>query len=96
MRESAELVNANGVFLIRGFWDIHVRPVGKAAFQFFPIIRVQRRLGVPDKGWLWDEVIQLSILKRQTEDSGLLGPQIVPADHPSDGRRPMFADAHQQ
>ncbi|HXG64587.1 MAG TPA: amidohydrolase family protein [Blastocatellia bacterium] len=82
----ALVVDAAGMFLIPGLWDMHAHTSYK---QFLKLFIANGVTGVRDMGGTPEEFARLRQWRRQIADGTILGPRIVAAGIHVDGPKPL-------
>ncbi len=74
--EEANVIDAAGLFLIPGLWDLHTHLIHLGNEKALPLLVTQGVTGVRELGSIPEEI---EALRRRVEEGALLGPRIVRA-----------------
>jgi imidazolonepropionase-like amidohydrolase len=90
--DNCPVIDATGLYLIPGLWDMHVHTLRENRLRFFPVFVANGVLGIRDMGCPPTELGNLRMWRRETGDGTMLGPRIIAAGPLVDGPRPMFPE----
>lgn len=89
--KDAEIIDANGKFLIPGLWDMHTHSLrAERVGTFFPLFIANGITGIRDMGMPLENLALLKQWRQEIENGSRTGPRIVASGATIGGARPQL------